>query len=83
MLEDEPRAALFFSDYSLGLIGLRDGPIKFVYELDARRAKLFDLAADPDERRNIAGQEADRARGYERTLRGWSAAQKAELGIKN
>jgi hypothetical protein len=33
MLDGAPRMALFFADYSLGLLGLRDGPWKFVYEM--------------------------------------------------
>lgn len=76
MLDDEPRLALFFADYSLGMLGLRDGPMKFIYELDSGRAKLFDVADDPDERRNVAGLHVARTREYERTLRSWSAAQK-------
>src|SRR5947207_2212548 len=40
MLDGAPRMALFFADYSLGLLGLRDGPWKFVYEVGSGRAKL-------------------------------------------
>ena len=81
MLDEEPRAAFFFADYSLGLLGLRDGPMKFIYELNSGRAKLFDVSKDPDERQNLAAQYATRARDYERTLRGWSAAQKQALTV--
>jgi len=76
MLDDEPQLALFFADYSLGMLGLRDGPIKFIYELRSGRAQLFDVRADPDERRNLADLHAGRIREYERTLQNWSAAQK-------
>jgi arylsulfatase A-like enzyme len=79
MLDDEPRVALFFADYSLGMVGLRDGPMKFIYELDSGRARLFDVADDPGERRNVAGRHVARARDYERVLRRWSAAQKHAL----
>jgi arylsulfatase A-like enzyme len=79
MLDDEPRVALFFADYSLAMLGLRDGRMKFIYELDSGRAKLFDVADDPDERRNIAALHPARAREYERRLRSWSAAQKQRL----
>src|SRR5256885_5007479 len=79
MLDDDPRVALFFADYSLGMFGLRDGPMKFIYELDSGRAKLFDVADDPDERRNVAGLHVAQAREYERVLRRWSAAQKQAL----
>ncbi len=79
MLDGEPRLALFFADYSLGMVGLRDGPMKFIYELDSGRARLFDMADDPDERLNVAGLHVARARDYERMLRSWSAAQKQAL----
>jgi len=79
MLDPDARMALFFADYSRGLMGLRDGPRKFIYELDSARAKLFDVAADPDERMNIAERHAALAREYERLLREWSAEQKHEF----
>jgi len=79
MLDDDPRLALFFADYSQGMVGLRDGPLKFIYELDSRRARLFDVTADPDERRNLAADRMWEVRGYERVLREWSAAQKNGL----
>ena len=50
-LDTAPRMALFFADYSLGLLGLRDGPWKFVYELNSKRAKT--LRPRPRSRRAI------------------------------
>ena len=49
-----------------GAFMLRDGPHKLIYHVDAPR-QLFDLAADPDESRDLAatadgGAIADRAR---------------------
>jgi len=79
MLDGEPQLALFFADYSLGMFGLRDGPMKFIDELRSGRAQLFDLRDDPDERRNVAGLHTGRVREYERTLRNWSAAQKQAI----
>ena len=75
-LGGRPRMALFFTDYSLGLVGLRDGRWKFVHELGSRRSKLFDLADDPGETRDLSPVHATRAATYERMLRGWTAAQK-------
>jgi hypothetical protein len=75
----DPRLALFFADYSLGLLGLRDGPMKFIYELDSGRARMFDLDADPGERLNVAGANVERSRYYEMLLRDWAAAQKQLL----
>jgi len=75
-LHADPRLALFFADYSLGLLGLRDGPMKFIYELDSGRARMFDLDADPGERLNVAGANVERSRYYQMLLRDWAAAQK-------
>jgi arylsulfatase A-like enzyme len=75
-LAAEPRMALFFTDYSLGLLGLRDGRWKYVYELESGRAKLFDLDEDPAESVNLASRHMSRVLSYQRTLHGWSAAQK-------
>jgi lipoteichoic acid synthase len=79
MLDGGPRMALFFADYSLGMLGLRDGPMKFIYELDSGRSRMFDLETDPGERLNVAGGNVERVREYERLLRRWSAAQKEVL----
>jgi arylsulfatase A-like enzyme len=76
-LDGRGRMALFYTDYSLGLLGLRDGPWKFVHELDSGRPKLFDLTRDAEERQDLAAQHAARVAAYTQTLRAWSAAQKA------
>lgn len=78
-LDGRPRMALFFTDYSLGLVGLRDGRWKFVHELETRRSKLFDLTADPGETNDVSSAHAARVAAYARRLRGWSAAQKSAL----
>jgi glucan phosphoethanolaminetransferase (alkaline phosphatase superfamily) len=79
MLDGTPRMALFFADYSLGLLGLRDGPWKFVYEIDSGRANLFDLDRDPREASDVSAREAARARWYGQVVRGWSSAQKSYI----
>ena len=76
MLDGAPRMALFFADYSLGLLGLRDGPWKFVYELESGRAKLFDLERDPREISDLSTREAVRTSWYGEAVRGWCSAQK-------
>jgi hypothetical protein len=68
--------ALFFADYSLGRIGLRDGSLKVIHTLDSGRSSLFDLDADPGERVNLADRHSERVRWYVENLKGWSAAQK-------
>jgi phosphoglycerol transferase MdoB-like AlkP superfamily enzyme len=77
LLEPRQQAALFFTDYSLPLAGLRDGQWKLIVEVGTSRAKLFDLETDPRETRNLAGQFPERVTGWRRLLDEWAAAQKA------
>jgi arylsulfatase A-like enzyme len=77
LLEPRQRAALFFTDYSLPLAGIRDGRWKLIAELGKPRVKLFDLQTDPWETRNVAGEYPDRVQTWRRRLDGWAAAQKA------
>jgi len=76
LLEDRARMALFATDYSLGFLGLRDGRWKLIHELESGQSSLFDLSADPDERRNLADNYPDRVAEYRQHLLHWSAAQK-------
>ena len=75
MLASDPRMALFFADYSLGMLGLRDGPWKFIYELDSGRSRMFDLDRDRGESVDLAARNAGRAAEYGRVVRAWSGAQ--------
>jgi glucan phosphoethanolaminetransferase (alkaline phosphatase superfamily) len=79
MLDAAPRMALFFADYSLGLLGLRDGHWKFVYEIGSGRAQLFDLERDPREMSDVSAREAARASWYGQVVRGWCNAQKSYI----
>jgi arylsulfatase A-like enzyme len=75
-LDPAPQMALFFADYSLGLLGLRDGRWKFVYEVGSGRTQLFDLETDPREMSNVSARETTRVSWYVQVVRGWSRAQK-------
>jgi arylsulfatase A-like enzyme len=81
MLAPEPRMALFFTDYSLPLLGLRDGPWKFIYRLDTRRPKLFNLDRDPGEQSDLVPAYPDRVAWYEQLVRNWSASQRDYLAV--
>jgi lipoteichoic acid synthase len=76
MLDPQPRMALFFTDYSLGLWGLRDGRWKFLHEVESGRSKLFDLAADAGERHDVSAAHAQRVEWYRGRLRAWAGAQR-------
>ena len=77
LLEPRPRTALFFTDYSLPLAGLRDRRWKLIAEIGSSRVKLFDLQADPLEARNVTDQYPERVTEWRRRLDHWTAAQKA------
>jgi hypothetical protein len=79
LLAGEPRMALFCTDYSLGLLGLRDGRWKMIHELDSGRSQLFDLDADPDEKCDLAGRMPERTAVYREHLLRWAAAQKYRI----
>lgn len=79
MLDSAPRMALFFADYSLGLLGLRDGRWKFIYEIGSGRARLFDMERDPREMLDVSVREPTRVSWYDQVVRGWSGAQKSYI----
>jgi len=72
--------ALFFTDYGARLVGLRDGPWKFIHDLGLSRSHLYDLDGDPGEEHDRAAEEPGRVAAYRHTLEAWSSAQKALLG---
>ena len=79
MVSADSRMALFFADYSLRLLGLRDGPLKFIYQVDDARAKLFNVDDDPRETIDLSKRQVERTRWYAQNLRNWSASQKQML----
>jgi lipoteichoic acid synthase len=79
LLAGVPRSALFFTDYSLGLLGLRDGCRKYVFELESRRSRLFDLCSDPAETVDLAARDPGWAAVYRDRLERWAAAQRARV----
>ena len=70
-IDDNRRMATFFADYSLRLLGLRDGAMKYIRELDSGRSQLFDLRADPGETRNVADRYPEDVRWYAQKLNEW------------
>ena len=79
LLEGEQRLALFYTDYSLSWLGLRDGCWKYIYELESGRSKLFDLCQDAEERNDLATLHPERIAAYRAHVQRWSAAQKARI----
>jgi arylsulfatase A-like enzyme len=77
LLHPGSRMALMFTDYSLGLLGLRDGCWKYGFEINSGRSTLFDLCRDPRETDNRAAFHADRVTAYRDRVAQWGAAQRA------
>ncbi len=80
MLDSTQRMALFFTDYSLPLVGLVDGRWKAVHDLSTGSTRLTDLQKDPAETSPVSAPL--RAESYARVLRDWSAAQKSYVLTK-
>jgi glucan phosphoethanolaminetransferase (alkaline phosphatase superfamily) len=76
-LEGRSTMALFYTDYSLSLMGLRDGCWKYIYELESGRSKLFDLCTDPGEAEDVSSLHPDLVAAYSVHLSSWAAAQKS------
>jgi len=77
LLEPRDRMALFLTDYSLGWLGLRDGCLKYLYEIDAQRSKLFDVCVDPGEQHDVSARDPDRVARYRDQIEQWSAATRS------
>jgi len=73
------RMALFFTDYALGWLGLRDGCWKYMFAIETRRSQLFDLCRDPQERVDRAEGEAVRVAAYRAHVQAWIAARRAGI----
>lgn len=70
------RMALFYTDYSIGWLGLADGCWKYLYEIDNRRSRLYDVCTDPAETVDRAADEEARTASYRARVTAWAAAQK-------
>jgi arylsulfatase A-like enzyme len=51
--------------------GLRDERFKYIHDSATGRAELYDLAADPQERNDLAASDPLRAAFYRQSLHGW------------
>jgi arylsulfatase A-like enzyme len=79
LLDRQTSMALFCTDYSLGLLGLRDGRWKVIHELESGRCQMYDLEDDPEEQNDVAEVYPERTEVYRDHLRRWAAAQKYRI----
>jgi glucan phosphoethanolaminetransferase (alkaline phosphatase superfamily) len=80
LLSPTPSLSLFFTDYSLGWLGLADECWKYLYQLESGRSYLFDLCLDPAELEDLAAAQPVRVAAYRDRVQQWAAAQKARFG---
>jgi arylsulfatase A-like enzyme len=71
LLEPRARMALFFTDYSLGWLGLRDGCWKYTYETGAEWSRLYDVCVDPEETRDLSKLDLERVNRYREIVSRW------------
>jgi hypothetical protein len=76
LLRAEPGTALFYTDYSLRLVGLREERWKFIYEFESDRCSLFNLQDDPREAINLSSLFPERTHSYKTRTQAWIATQK-------
>ena len=79
LLEPHDRMALFYTDYTVGWLGLRDGCWKLLLEVESRRSRLYDVCTDPSESKDRSASEPVRIAAYRDRLERWSKAQRARL----
>jgi arylsulfatase A-like enzyme len=72
MLDGRARLALFFTDYSLSLVGLRDGPRKVIHDRRSGRTRWFDLERDPGETADLSSAHPEEVRRYRDLLESWA-----------
>jgi hypothetical protein len=72
LLAPGARMSLFFTDYSMGWLGLRDGCWKYQLETSSRRSRLFDVCRDPGEQNDLAPAETERVNAYRGRIESWA-----------
>ena len=79
LLTPRERMALFFTDYAQARLGLRDGPWKLLHEVETGRVELFNIADDPNERRDRSADDRARTQAYRELLERWAKAQRHRI----
>lgn len=71
--------ARFLIDHAMFQVGLRQGRWKFIHEMESGRSQLFDVEADPAERRDLAREHPQRVTRYRDHLRAFTLRQRASI----
>lgn len=68
LLDGTSSVARFYTDQAQGLLGVREGPYKAIFEPESGRLELYNLDHDPHEQHSLAGVEPQRAKSYREHL---------------
>ncbi|HEX6737877.1 MAG TPA: sulfatase [Vicinamibacteria bacterium] len=68
---ERPPRVYFYAANDHYLLGVREGDLKYVYDATRGRDELYDLARDPDERRNLAAAQPEACRRLRQRLAAW------------
>ena len=79
ILDGPPQMALFFTDYAVGWLGLRDDCMKYLFQVEAKRSQLYNVCNDPGERSDISGGAPERISAYRERLETWVASRRATV----
>jgi arylsulfatase A-like enzyme len=71
LLDPAPRMSLFFTDYSLGWLGLYDDCRKYLFQINAARSQLYDVCMDPNETIDLSSRQPERTSAYRSLLERW------------
>jgi hypothetical protein len=71
-----PQMAILHTMYRDKLVGVRDGPYKYIRNLETGAEEFYDLEEDPKEKDNIIALHARRAAVYQEKLEQWRTFQR-------
>lgn len=68
---EHPGRTYFFGSKDAYLLGLRDGPFKFICNTTTGVDELYDLSADPLEQKNLSSERPNLVRQYRQRIAAW------------
>jgi len=75
-----PPRAYFYGVRDDYLLGLREGPWKYIFNATTGRQRLFNLDDDPDEQRDVSAAHGDMTKVFRQRLAAWVAYQRTVTG---